>query len=80
MIDVIGEALLKSYSEIEVLNINNFDIDKFYADLKKLLTDRAWLAQPYVEKEFHYQLPKKKSKTEFSSDEKMPEVFFLGID
>jgi len=77
--DMIVEVLLKPYTEIEALDIKDFDIGKFYTDLKNLLTDRAWLAEPYVEKEFHYQLPKQKSKTSFSASEKMPEASFWEL-
>jgi hypothetical protein len=79
LIDIITEALLKSYSEVAFLNIKDFDIGKFYADLKKLLTDRAWLSESYVEKEFHHQPPQQKSKTKFSSDEKISEFFFWEL-
>lgn len=79
LIDIISEALMKSYSEIEILDINDFDIGKFYTDLKSLLKDRSWLDEPYVEQEFHYQLQNQKSKAKFSDDEKMKEDSFWEL-
>ena len=79
LIDIITSALLKTYSEIEALSIKDFEIGKFYDDLKNLLQDRAWTTEPYVEKEFHYQLPAQKSKTSFTGAEKMPESSFWEL-
>ena len=79
LIDIISEALLKSYSEIEALNIKDFDIGKFYDDLRNLLQNRSWLKEPYGEKEFYYQLPEQRGKTKFSNDDKMPEDSFWEL-
>jgi len=79
LIDVVSRALLKSYCEIKSLNIKDFNINKFYDDLEKFLTDRTWLLEPYVEKQFHYQLLQKKSNAKFSANEKMPEDFFREL-
>ena len=70
VIDLISEALLKSYSAVEGLDIKNFDIGKFHNDLKSLLQDRSWLRESYSEKVFHYKQPQK-NKNEFHQDEKM---------
>ena len=79
LIDIVTHALLKTYSEVESLEIRNFNIGKFYDDLKTLLKDRAWVTEPSVEKEFHYQLPQQKSKTKFSVDEKMSDDSFWEL-
>ncbi|WP_192349073.1 DUF4240 domain-containing protein [Algoriphagus sp. Y33] len=79
LIEIVSSALLKSYSEIEALNINDFDIGKFYSDLNTLFQDRFWLAESYVEKEFQYQLPVQKSKTRFCDSEKMLDDSFWEL-
>ena len=79
LVDIVTHALLKTYSEVESLEIKNFDIGKFYDDLKILLKDRAWVTEPNVEKEFHYQPPQQKSKAKFSVDEKMSDDSFWEL-
>lgn len=71
VIDILEAALLKSYSDIENLNIKDFNIGDFYSDLRDLMQERSWLNQPYREKIFNYQQPQK-HRTKFLQDEKMP--------
>jgi hypothetical protein len=76
LVNIVTEALLKSYSEIESLNIKNFDIGKFYNDLKNLLQERTWLREP-AEPSSPQLL--KKERTTFSATEKIPEDSFWGL-
>lgn len=71
VVTIFSNGLLKSYSEVESLDIKDFAIGKFYNDIKELLQDFSWLKEPHQEIFFNYQQPKKE-RTEFSPSEKMP--------
>lgn len=55
IVDIISKALLNSYHEIKKLEIKQFEIDKFYGDLKELVGDRSWLNKSGKREIFNYQ-------------------------
>lgn len=54
--DIVKEAILKTYIEINALNIKGFEIDKFYSDINQLLTISRWKTNPeyYIQESFDY--------------------------
>lgn len=72
LIDIITQALLKTYPEIVNLDIKNFEIGKFYNDLKNLLGERGWLHEPVKSSREAIPHLQKRERTVFTDAEKMP--------
>lgn len=56
LIQITVRGFLKTYDTVKEMGIKNFDINRFYADLKELLASRAWVKEPekYKPKPFVY--------------------------
>jgi len=78
VLDIFENGVMRSYSEIAAMKIENFDIDKFYSDLKKMLGERTWLKASYQAKTFYYESPKKE-RLVFFENEKMDLDLFWDL-
>lgn len=79
LIDIVSQALLRTYSEVESLDIKNFEIGNFYSDLKNLLNERGWLREAAKFSRGTIPQVQKKDRTSFSDAEKMQEASFWEL-
>lgn len=76
LIQITERGFLKTYDAVKALNIKDFDVDRFYKDLKELLASRAWIKEPekYKPKPFVYKHQEEEGSVKEA--DKMPEEEF----
>jgi len=79
LIQIAERGIFNTYDAVKTLNIKDFDIDRFYEDLKELLASRAWIKEPekYQPKPFVYKHEEEENPV--LETNKMPEENFWEL-
>lgn len=79
LIQITERGIINTYEAVKALGIKNFDIDKFYKDLKELLSTRYWLKSSEKYKVFFSYKHEPTTNDSVSQRDKMPEDEFWQL-